>query len=45
MSNTYFMTPEEHLRKKKRNKYILYVTVFLLTAIISAGVTILANRI
>lgn len=45
MSNAYFMTPEEKSRKKKRDKYIMYVTIFALTAMLTAAFTVFANQL
>lgn len=45
MSMNYGLTPEEMLRKKKRNKTLLYVTIVLGTIVVSASLTILVNRL
>jgi hypothetical protein len=41
----YGLTPEQMLKRKKRNKYIMYSMIFLGTVLISAIVTVLANQI
>ncbi|GHI00004.1 hypothetical protein [Neobacillus kokaensis] len=40
MSKSLWITPEEHLRKKKVKKNLLYVSLMLGTAILSTLVTI-----
>jgi hypothetical protein len=45
MSNYYWLTPEEKQRKKKRKKAIMYTTLMLLSVVLSAFVTVLANQI
>jgi len=45
MSRSYFMTPEEKMRMKKRKKFYLYGTLIVLTAILSTALTFLANQI
>ncbi|WP_276131149.1 hypothetical protein [Bacillus sp. Y1] len=40
-----FLTPEEVMVKKKRNKAILYASIILGTMILSAVVTILTNQL
>lgn len=45
MSNSLWITPEEKFRLKKRKKIILYTSIMVGTAILSAVVTILANKI
>ncbi|WML46831.1 hypothetical protein RCG23_14420 [Neobacillus sp. PS3-34] len=45
MSNKYWLTPEEYFKKKKRNKYLLYISLFIITAILSAVMTFLVNEV
>ncbi|WP_423408280.1 hypothetical protein AABM38_21960 [Heyndrickxia sp. MSNUG] len=45
MSTYTWLTPEEKQRKKKRNKTIMYASLLLLSVVLSAFVTILANQI
>lgn len=45
MSNYNWLTPEEIQRKKARNKNILYISFLLVSVLISAVVTLLANQI
>ncbi len=45
MSMNYGLTPEEMLKRKKRNKVLLYASIFLGTILFSAIVTILANKL
>ena len=45
MSTYTWLTPEEKQRKKKRNKAIMYASLLLLSVVLSAFVTILANQI
>ncbi|WP_175478171.1 MULTISPECIES: hypothetical protein [unclassified Bacillus (in: firmicutes)] len=45
MSRSYYVTPEEMLRKKQRNKSLLYASFIALSMVISALVSILANQI
>ncbi len=45
MSMNYGLTPEEMLKRKKRNKVLLYVSLLLGTIFFSAIVTILANQL
>ncbi|MGM0901312.1 MAG: hypothetical protein ACQEXB_09480 [Bacillota bacterium] len=45
MSKSYFMTPEERMRKKARNKRLLYASLIILTAVLSTAVTILVNQL
>lgn len=45
MSKNYWLSPEDVIRKKKRNKYLLYISIMVGTMILSALVTILANKI
>ncbi|MGN7299117.1 hypothetical protein [Ferdinandcohnia sp. SAFN-114] len=40
-----WVTPEEMERKKKRNKILLYILLPITAIIVSAAITILANRI
>ncbi|MEW8972328.1 MAG: hypothetical protein AB2411_17005 [Mesobacillus sp.] len=44
MSNYYALTPEAKLRKKKRNKYILYTSLLFTSVVLSTVVTILLNE-
>jgi LPS O-antigen subunit length determinant protein (WzzB/FepE family) len=39
------LTPEAKMKKKKRNKAIMYATLILLAIMLSAFVTLLANQI
>lgn len=43
MSNYYSLTPEAKMRKKKRNKYILYTSLLFSSVVLSTVVTILLN--
>ncbi|MCM2535920.1 hypothetical protein NDK43_31060 [Neobacillus pocheonensis] len=45
MSNSLWITPEEKFRLKKRKKTILYFSIMVGTVLLSALVTILANKI
>jgi hypothetical protein len=45
MSNKYWLTPEEMLLRKKRNKFFLYGSIVIGAIILSAIVTLLANNI
>ncbi|MDR7080094.1 hypothetical protein J2Y03_005154 [Neobacillus niacini] len=45
MAKSMWMTPEESLRKKKIKKYMLYINITIGTILLSAIVTILANKI
>ncbi|WP_404330383.1 hypothetical protein [Mesobacillus maritimus] len=45
MSKSYFMTPEERMRKKARDKKLLYFSLILMTAVLSTAVTFLANQL
>jgi hypothetical protein len=45
MSHSYWQTPEEVIRKKKRNKGLLYFSLMIGTVILSTLVTFLANKI
>ena len=45
MSMNYGITPEEMLRKKKRNKILMYATLFIGTILLSALFTILGHQI
>lgn len=45
MSMNYGITPEEMLKKKKRNKLFVYATLFIGTILLSAAFTILANQL
>ncbi|SEN49254.1 hypothetical protein SAMN05192533_11428 [Mesobacillus persicus] len=45
MSNSYFMTPEERMRKKKRDKMFLYISLIIMTAVVSTAMTFLANQL
>ncbi|MGJ7922002.1 hypothetical protein [Neobacillus sp. LXY-4] len=38
-----FLTPEQVMRKKKRNQRLLYTSFIAMTIVISALVTVLAN--
>lgn len=40
-----FLTPEEVMVRRKRNKALLYVSIILGTIVISAIVTILTNQL
>jgi hypothetical protein len=40
-----WLTPEEMIRRKKRNKYLLYTAIMIGTILLSTVVTILANKI
>ncbi|MCM3670886.1 hypothetical protein M3181_18155 [Mesobacillus maritimus] len=44
MSSSYFMTPEERVKKKKRNKAFLYTGLILFTALFSTVLTVLLNK-
>ncbi|WP_275411162.1 hypothetical protein [Bacillus sp. B15-48] len=43
MSKSYFLTPEEMEQKKKRQKVVLYTSVFGLTILLTSALTILMN--
>ena len=45
MAKSMWMTPEESLRNKKIKKYMLYINITIGTILLSALVTILANKI
>ncbi|MBY0097335.1 hypothetical protein [Mesobacillus maritimus] len=45
MSKTYFMTPEERMRKKARDKKLLYASLIVVTVFLSTAVTFLANQL
>ncbi|XJZ26983.1 hypothetical protein ACF5W4_16910 [Bacillota bacterium Lsc_1132] len=45
MSMNYGLTPEEMLKRKKRNKVLLYASLFLGTILLSALITVLAHQI
>jgi len=45
MSKTYFLTPEERMKKKARDKKLLYATLILGTAVLSTAMTLLANQL
>jgi hypothetical protein len=45
MSNRAWITPEEIARKKQLKRKVLYVSLPFITILISALVTILANKI
>jgi hypothetical protein len=45
MSNQLWLTPEEVMRKKKRNKTLLYAAIMIGTVVLSTIVTLLANHL
>jgi hypothetical protein len=45
MSKGLWLTPEEVIQVKKRRKNLLYLSIMLGTVVLSALVTILANKI
>jgi hypothetical protein len=45
VAKSMWMTPEESMRKKKNEKNILYFNIMIGTIILSAIVTILANKL
>jgi hypothetical protein len=45
MSNYYSLTPEAKIRRKKRNKYILYASLLFTSVVLSAVITVLINEI
>lgn len=45
MSNQYWLTPEEVIRKKKRNKSLLYAAIMIGTILLSTIVTVFANSL
>jgi hypothetical protein len=45
MSNNYGYTAEQLLKRKKRNKYMLYSTFFVLTTLVTAIITVLVSSI
>ncbi|MEH7179249.1 hypothetical protein [Neobacillus vireti] len=45
MAKSMWMTPEESIRKKKMKKTILYINIAIGTILLSALVTILANKV
>ncbi|WP_453993351.1 hypothetical protein [Bacillus nitroreducens] len=40
-----WVTPEEMERRKRRNKTLLYISLPILAIVVSAAMTLLANRI
>lgn len=45
MAKSMWMTPEESMRRKQMKKNLLYINITIGTIILSALVTILANKI
>lgn len=45
MARTYWLTPEERLRKKARNKKLLYAAIIFLTVLLSVAVTVIGNQL
>lgn len=45
MANSYFMTPEERMKRKQRNKLFLYAFFILATAVLSVAVTFLVSQV
>lgn len=44
MSKYYELTPEATMRRKKRNKSLVYVSLIVMTMVLSAVMTVLANQ-
>ncbi len=45
MSKSFWATPEEVLKKKKRKKILVYISIMTGTIVLSTVVTVLANGI
>jgi len=45
MSSSYFMTPEERAKKKKRDKLVLNVSLIIVTALVTMAVTLALGKV